>query len=104
MLRNVKDSFDHGIEKLRWFSEMLNERLRVELAVTKLLASSNEMKKKRDELAKSLGERIFELRAQHDPGILKDGRIRETLKEMEDLDKEMEDLRSKASDIGKADI
>ena len=37
MWRRVKNSMDSGVEKIKWFSSVLSERLKIEFSVIKLL-------------------------------------------------------------------
>jgi len=103
MLGRLKDSFDAGVEKIRWFSSLFSERLKVEMAVMKLLKQANDLKKKRDELTRTIGERVFELRNRQHVSLLKDAKIKQAIKELEKLDSEIEELNSRVSDIGKVE-
>ncbi|NWF98398.1 MAG: hypothetical protein HXY52_05610 [Nitrospirae bacterium] len=99
MWRKVKINFERGIEKIKWFSAIFAERTRIELLVIKLLYQSNKMEKHKDELMKTIGKRIIELKGQPEKYILKDRTINEALNEIEQLNKEIDEIRKKASDI-----
>jgi hypothetical protein len=43
MWRKVKDNLDSGVERVKWFSSLLNDRLKIEIALMKLLYRSSEM-------------------------------------------------------------
>lgn len=103
LLVKIKASFDKGIEKLRWFANILGERLRVEAAVIKLLGESGDLEKKRTALAAGIGERVFEVRQRKGVNPLKDSRVAKALTELEALDKEIEELKSRASSISRID-
>jgi seryl-tRNA synthetase len=104
MIGGIKENFDRGIGKIKWFAEVLNERVKVEIALMRLILKSDEMKKKREKIVKSIGERVYELRNQPSSNITRDEKIREAVKEMEGLDADMESLKAKASEIDKAGI
>ncbi len=103
MWRRIKDNFDSGIDKVKWFSSLLNERVKIELSLFNLLYQSAEMEKRRAALAKTVGERVFELRNTSERHILRDPTIIEALSNIEKLDAEIEDMRRKAAEIEKVE-
>ncbi|HWR57268.1 MAG TPA: hypothetical protein VN328_00145 [Thermodesulfovibrionales bacterium] len=103
MWKRIKENFDSGVGKVRWFSSLLNERVKIELSLFNLLYQSAEMEKKRAALAKRIGEKVFELRNASEKHILRDPVIIEALKDLERLDTEIEDMRKKASEIEKVE-
>lgn len=103
MIERIKGSFDAGVRKIRWYSTLIGERLRVEAAVIKLLGEVSELEKRSDELKKSVGHRVFELRDRHGTNFLKEPAIREALAEIERMEARIVELRAKASDIGKSE-
>lgn len=100
MWKRVKNNLDSGIEKIKWFSSLLNERVRIEISLFKLFYRSSEMEKERASLMKTIGERVYELRRGPGKHSIKDELITETIKKAETLDAEIEDMRKKISDIG----
>lgn len=102
-MMKLKSSFDAGIEKLKWLAALLGERLKVEVAVVKLLTRSRELEKSRDDLLRSMGERVFELRGRVEADVLGDSKVKKALGELEKLDAEIEGLKGKVSEIGKAE-
>lgn len=103
MLLRFKKSLDEGVVKVRWFSSLLTERLKVEMAVIKLFRESDGLEKKRRELIEGIGERVFELRGRREMDILKDPEIKTALKELEPLEEELHELKEKVSEIGKVE-
>ncbi|HXX81747.1 MAG TPA: hypothetical protein VEI46_09365 [Thermodesulfovibrionales bacterium] len=101
MWKRVKDNFESGTEKVKWFSSLLNERVKIEISLFKLLYQSAEMEKKRAELMKTIGAKVVELRNRQERHILRDPDILEAMNELERLEAEREDTRKKAADIGK---
>jgi seryl-tRNA synthetase len=99
MWRKLKENFDRGIEKIKWFSILLSDRLKIEYSVMKLLYQSEQMKKRRDELLKTIGQRIYELKEHSDRYILKDRIIADALSELEEINSEIESTKKKASEI-----
>ena len=101
MLKRLKNNFDGGVEKLKWFSSMFSDRIRVELSVFKLLYHSEQLEKERDELMKSIGQRVHEMKAGSDRNILKDSVIADAMQEIERLNSEIESTNKKASEISR---
>ncbi|MDA8168938.1 MAG: hypothetical protein M0Z59_04465 [Nitrospiraceae bacterium] len=100
MLERLRENFNRGIERLRWFSELLGERIKVEIAFFKLMGKAEELKRKRAELAQAIGEKVFESRQQISV-ICKDEYIQTVLREMEMLNEELTDLTERASNISR---
>lgn len=101
MWKRVKDNLDSGIEKVKWFSSLMNERVKIEISLFRLLHQSTEMEKKRAELMKTIGAKVFELRNRQEKHVLRDPAILEAMNDLEKLDAEIEDTKKKASEIGK---
>lgn len=99
MWKKLKENFDRGIEKIKWFSILLSDRLKIEYSVMKLLYQSEQMKKRRDDLMKTIGQRIYELKGHPDRYILKDRVIADALSELEGINSEIESTKKKASEI-----
>ena len=99
MIKRLRNNFDNGIEKIKWFASLLSDRLKIELSVMKLLHESDQMEKKRDELAKKIGRRVLEMKEHADRQVLKDSVIIDTISEIEKIDREIEQTRKKASEI-----
>jgi ArsR family metal-binding transcriptional regulator len=99
MLKRLKENFDRGIEKIKWISTVLSERIKIELLVMKLLFQSEKMEKKRDELLKKIGQRVYELKGDSDRNVLKDRSITEALNEIEQINSEIDSTKKKASEI-----
>ncbi len=99
MWKRIKENFDSGLDKVKWFSSLMNERVKIELSLFKLLYQTAEMEKKRAALMKAIGERVFEFRDSSERHILRDPAIVEALRALERLDEEIEDMRRKASEI-----
>jgi seryl-tRNA synthetase len=99
MIKRLKDNFENGIEKIKWFASLLSDRLKIELSVMRLLHESEQMEKKKDELVKKIGQRVLEMREHADRQVLKDSVIMDTMSEIEKINQEIEQTRKKASDI-----
>jgi len=99
MVRRLKDNFDRGIEKIKWFSSLLSERLRIEYVVIKLLFQSDMLEKKKDELLKKIGQRVLEMKEHIDRQISRDKVIADALSEIEKINNEIDITKKKASEI-----
>ena len=101
MLKRIKDSFDSGLEKIKWFSSLLSDRVKVEVSVLKLMYQSDQMERRKNDLMKTIGRRVHELKEYPDRQILKDTVIADALAEIEQITSEIEQTRKKASEISK---
>jgi hypothetical protein len=103
MWKRVKNNFDSGIERIKWFSSILSERVKIEFSVIKLVSDRDKKEKERAEKLRLIGERVFELKEQHDKNVLKDKVIAGSISEIEKLDSEIEDINKKVSEISKVE-
>jgi len=101
MLKKIKDSFDSGVDKIKWFSSLLSDRVTVEVSVMKLLYQSDQMEKRKEDVLRTIGRRVHELKEYPDRQILKDTVIADALAEIEQITSEIEQTRKKASEISK---
>ena len=103
MLKKIKDSFDSGLDKIKWFSSLLSDRVKVEVSVMKLLYQSDQMEKRKEYVLGTIGRRVHELKDYPDRQILKDTIIADALAEIEQITSEIEQTRKKASEISKTE-
>jgi len=99
MWRRFKDSFDRGIEQIKWFSSLLSERVKVEYSVMRLLYQAAQMEKKKEELMKTIGERVNELKSYPERYVMSDKVITGALRELEKIEREIEETKKKASEM-----
>lgn len=103
MWKRIKDNFDSGIEKIKWFSTVMSDRLKIEFSIIKLLHDRDKKEKVRAEKMRIIGERIFELREHLDRGLLKDKVIMESMSEIEKIESEIEEMKKKASEMSRVE-
>ena len=99
MFKRIRNNLDSGVEKVKWFSSILSDRLKIELSVMKLLYQSDQMERRREELMKTIGQRVCELKEHPDRSLLKDRIIMDAMNEIAKIDGEIESTRKKASEI-----
>ncbi len=100
MFNSLKKDFEVGIERIKWFASLLSERIRVEITVFKLLYKSEELKKRREELLKKIGEEAYETRGKG-KNLYANREVAEAIRELEALDPEIKETIEKVSDISK---
>lgn len=100
MFSRIKRDFDSAIEKIKWFASLFSERVRIEIAVFKLLYKSEELRKRRDELMREIGEEVYEMRGK-EKNIYANTEVRNAIKELETLEPEIKETVEKASEISK---
>lgn len=103
MLKGLSDNFNKGIDRIKWFSTLLSERLRIEVAVIKLLFQSDKMEKRMEELFKIIGQRVVELKGQPEKNVLKDETILHAISQADSLRQQIDELKQKASEISRVD-
>ncbi|MBI1810725.1 MAG: hypothetical protein HYR78_02110 [Nitrospirae bacterium] len=103
MWKRIKNNFDSGIERIKWFSSILSERMKIEFSVIKLVSDRDKKEKERAEKLRLIGERVFELKEQHEKNVLKDKIIADCISEIEKLNSEIEDINKKVSEISKVE-
>lgn len=104
MWKRVRNSLERGTEKIRWFSAFVNERLKIELLLFKLINRSSEIEKKRDAVLRAIGERALELKNKSEKNIFKDPTIIELMDQLKMIDSEMENIRDKVLELSKIEI
>lgn len=104
MFERVRESFGNGISRIKWLAAVFADRLKIEIAVIRLLYRSAEMEKRKAELLRSIGMRVYELRGSPERNILKDKTVFELVEALVKLEKEMEELKQKASEMSSVGI
>jgi hypothetical protein len=99
MIKGIRENFRKGLDRLKWFASLFSERLKIELVVVRLLFESEEKSKIREELLRTIGERVLELEKSSNKNIAKDRVIADARAEIDKLDKDIDELKQKASDI-----
>jgi ArsR family metal-binding transcriptional regulator len=104
MLKKLKDNFEKGVERVKWFAGFFSERLKIEIALIKLLYRSDELNKQKDELLISIGQRVCELKRSGEKNMQKDAEILKAVDEIERLEKNAGDIRQKVSEITRVSV
>ncbi|MBI5641732.1 MAG: hypothetical protein HZA17_15055 [Nitrospirae bacterium] len=104
MLKRIQENFRRGIERIRWFANVFSERFRIEITIVRLLYQADEMEKKKDELLKSIGKRVYEFKGHTEKSILKDRLVLDAVVEIERIETNMNELKQKVSEIGSVGV
>jgi seryl-tRNA synthetase len=102
MFEKLKESFSSGIARIKWFATVFSERLKIEIAVVKLLYQSDEMEKKREGLYREIGRRVYEFKEKPEKNILKDKVVAEAIEGIEKLEKGLDELKEQVSGVSGA--
>ena len=100
-MKKIIDDIRKGLERLRWFATVFSERLKIEIAIFRLLHEADRMASTRGELLRRIGERVMELKDHQDKNLLKDSVVAEAVAEINRLDKTIEDLKTRVAEIGR---
>ncbi len=95
-----KQDIETALEKFRWFATLFSERVRIEISVFRLLYQSEEMKRRKNELLRQVGEEVYALRGK-DKNIYANKDIAAALREIEQLEPEIQSTIDQASEISK---
>lgn len=102
MTGSIRENFRRGIEQIRWFANVFSERVKIEIAVIRLLARSDELDRQRGEYLKKIGQRVCELSRYPDRQVLRDKEVRDAIEEIEKIEGHIEELKQKVSEISGA--
>jgi hypothetical protein len=100
MYTRIKNDFDAGVSKIKWFAQLLSERVRIEMAVFRLSYKSEELKRKRDTLMRSIGEEVYIMR-KSEKGIHANRQILDALAEIEALEPRIKETDDSLSEISR---
>jgi len=100
MYSRLKSDLDEGVNKVKLFARLLSERLRIEIAVLRLLHRSEDLKKKRDSLLQKIGEETYRMH-KNAGGIHPGQEMLEAIKEIDGLEAEIKDTADKVSEISR---
>ncbi|MHB8882681.1 MAG: hypothetical protein ACYC69_14380 [Thermodesulfovibrionales bacterium] len=101
MIKELKSDFKKGIGRIQWFSRIFSERLKIEIAIVKLLYRSDDIDQRKDEILLSIGRRVYDLKSNAEKNILMDRQIAEHLAEIERLEKEILELQEKIAELSR---
>jgi hypothetical protein len=104
MFQKLRENFKEGLYRLKWVAIVLSERLKIEIAVIKLLYQSDEMEKSREKLLKSIGRRVYELHGSPDKNIMRDRTVLAALDEIRKIEKNIDELKKKVSEMSSARV
>lgn len=99
MLKVIIQSFKDGISRIKWFAVVFSERFKIEIAIIKLMYRSDEMERRRQELFRTIGERVYEVRGNTEKNIFRDKVVVDAMADIEKMEKDIEDLKERASEI-----
>ncbi|QWR78686.1 hypothetical protein [Candidatus Magnetomonas plexicatena] len=97
MWGELKDDLGRGIEKLKWVSVFVSDRLRADIAFFKILEKITELEKSKTSLYAEIGEKVYELSASpNPPNVYTNPEISRALRAINELDGKIEELRASA--------
>ena len=97
MINVIRERLRAGLEKLRWYAELIGERIRAESAIIRLLGEAYDLDRMRDDAARRAGYRLLELWDEEGINVFEDHHVAEALSEAKLLDDEINGLKDQAS-------
>jgi hypothetical protein len=104
MLKRISVGLTSGIAKIKWFFSIIAERIKVEIAVIRLLGRSEKYEFDRQKLLISIGERVCDLKESKGAHVFEDDTVKEALKKLEELEEEISQLRKEAEEISALEV
>ncbi|GBE06637.1 MAG TPA: hypothetical protein ENH31_04885 [Nitrospirae bacterium] len=101
MLNRIKQSFNEGVKRVKWFAAFISERTKAETSMARLLYESSKLESKLDGLYRDVGKRVLELKDKEDKPVFKDFLVLQSLSEIRNIRQEIEDCRDRARELGK---
>ncbi len=102
MFQRLKENFREGLYRLKWVAIVLSERLKIEVAVIRLLYQSDEMEKSKEALLKTIGLRVYELNGNPDKNVMRDRTVLAAMDEIKKIEKNIDELKKKVSEMSSA--
>lgn len=100
MLGRLKRDLDSAVNKIKWFASLLSERVRMEVIVFRLLYRSEELKKKRDDLFRTIGQEVYGLKGK-EADVYSQKPVMDAIRELDALEPEIQETAQKASEISR---
>ncbi len=100
MLGRLREHFENGLSRIRWFSNVLSERVQIEISLMKVFGKIEGLKRRRAGIMQSIGEKVYDMRLNPVPDVYNQKQIRDYMKELADIEKEIEEFKKQAEDIG----
>lgn len=97
MFAMVQERLREGIEKLRWYAELIGQRFRAEVALIRLMGHAHELEQRRDEAAARAGYRLLTLWDKEGVNVFEDPEVADALTEVRELEEEIDGLKEQAS-------
>jgi hypothetical protein len=98
MYSKIKNDLEEGIERIKWFAQLLSDRVRIEMDVFRLTYRAEELKKKRNVLLISIGEEVC-LMGKSEKGIHANRKIMDALEEINDLEPRIRETNDRVTEI-----
>lgn len=97
MFSIIRERLIAGLLKLRWYGDLIGQRMKSESALVSLLGSAYDLERRQDDAAKRAGYRLLELWDMEGANVFEDAEVAEALSEARDLLEEINALKEQAS-------
>ncbi|MBF0465865.1 MAG: hypothetical protein HQK88_13870 [Nitrospirae bacterium] len=100
MWSDLKEDLARGIEKIKWVSVFVSDRLKTDIALFKLLEKITELERSKTSLYAEIGEKVYELSSAENPSnVYTHPEISRNLRDVTELDNKIEELKKQASAV-----
>lgn len=104
MLKRVSVGITSGLAKIKWFFTIIAERIKVEIAVIRLMGRSEKYELDKQKFLITIGERVSELKESRRANVFEDDTVSEALKKLEEIETEISQLRKEAQEINALEV
>ncbi|MEO5357325.1 MAG: hypothetical protein H7844_08510 [Nitrospirae bacterium YQR-1] len=99
MWSELKDDFQNGVDRLKWASAFISDRLKTEIVLFKLLNKINDLEKSKTALYAEIGQKVHELSHLSPVDVYTHPEISKNLRSVTELDGKIEELKKQASTV-----
>lgn len=96
MINSIKKDFLRGLKTIKFWTEIISERIKIEINVIKITAEINTLAEKRDEFLREIGKEVCE-NSKTDTG--ENQKITTLIRKVRELEAEIEDKRKKLTEL-----
>jgi hypothetical protein len=95
----LKDDFQSGMERLKWASTFISDRLKTDIVLFKLLNKITELEKSKTALYAEIGQKVHELNRLSPLDVCTHPGISKNLRSVSEIDSMIEELKKQASAV-----
>lgn len=104
MIKKITRAIRNGIKKLKWFFSLISERIKIEIAVIRLLGENEKFAKEIESNMISIGTRVFALKDDKEINVFEDKQVKEALGKLIKLEEKKLRVIKEAEEISALEV